>query len=98
MRCTEWFAGRGADEPPVRAWLSPTALAWRLWALAIAMAIVLPLACSGCAEGRHLTKEQDEELARFCDRPGGCTVLPAEQWRAIKELLERLGLKPEEFI
>lgn len=46
MRDTEWFAGRGVDEaPPAR----PTVLAWKFWALLVAVAIVVPLACSGCA-------------------------------------------------
>ena len=96
MRCTEWFGGRGADEPPVRA--RHTVLAWKLWALLWIAAIAAVLSCSGCAADRHLTKEQDEELARFCDQPGGCVVLPGNQWRAIRQLLERLGIKPEEAI
>lgn len=99
MRCTEWFSGRGADEPPVRAPKQPprpTVLAWKIWVLLVAVAIGVPLACSGCVAARYLTQEEDEKLRQLCERPGGCAVVPGNQWRAIQQFLERLGIKPED--
>jgi hypothetical protein len=101
MRCTEWFAGRGADEPPVRV-RTPVrtrrtaGLAWRLWCLIWIAAIVVPLACAGCSAPRYLTQEQDDEMRKFCERPGGCVLIPGEQWRAIRQFLERLGINVED--
>lgn len=60
-------------------------LAWIGWALLVAFFIVLLLAA--CAQGRYLTPEQDEEIAKRCVE--GCKVIPLWRWQEIEEQLKR---------
>jgi len=54
-------------------------------------AVLVLLLLTGCASDRWLSKEEDAEMRKNCE-PKGCACMPNDQWRAIEELLKRLGM------
>lgn len=52
---------------------------------------LLLVALPGCASGRFLTQEQDDEMRANCAEHG-CAVIPTPVWQQIEQVLRRFGM------